>query len=135
MAANRLYPPLPSPSVSSVVLSSDEEDEDIIVDDDERPTILHAQDDAPAGGFCHTTISLNEFQDSITRQKQLASSSHTHPPNHKRDSYPYKAMGTWLWSVVCKWRYPLIGLFLAFLTIMYLGEIEHVKQGMQNTIT
>ena len=143
MAVKGLYPSLPS-----LILSSDEEEERISEDplevEDELQPVTSGQNHVtrlqqPAsggGGFCHSTVSLKDFEESYIKQsnrkkaKQKTSIKDS-DPNHVKvsDSDPNSHSAShislkWVWFVLYKWRFVCIGLLLGIITILLLGENE-----------
>ena len=142
----RLYPSLPSVNYGTLVLSSDEEedmkDEHSLYRNNKdgntsrvvqnRDHVTKIRDNVMNSSFCHSAVSLSDFETSYFRPDKVSNSN---PLKKKQKIFPagrktsvmtleqaLSDISKWVWSVLYKWKVVLIGILMGFVVVMSLDK-------------
>ena len=142
----RLYPSLSSVNYATLVLSSDEEqdmkDEHSLHRNNKdgntsravqnRDHVTEKGDNVINSSFCHSAVSLSDFETSYFRPDKVSNSN---PSKKKQKTFPagrktsgmtleqaLSDIGKWVWSMLYKWKVVFIGILMGFVVVMCLDK-------------
>ena len=148
----RLCPSLPSVNYGTLVLSSDEEEDmkdehSLHRNNKDRNTsrvvqyrdhVTEKRDNVLNSSFCHSAVSLSDFETSYFRPVKVLNSNpskkkqKTHAAGRKTSGMTLEQVlsdiGKWVWSVLYRWKVVFIGILMGFVVVMCLTKkIEEVS--------